>query len=1053
MRNLFRYISFALSVVVSMCFVSCDKEETTSVGGKDTAYFPIGNNIEIHPLGDTLYVSFTSDVNWYVELNSSESDWLDISLNQTSRNTYQKGTTQFIISADTYKGDMGSSDNVATLKFYSNVYKNRELLHTVEISQHAAYIDIENVSGLEGDFEWYAEGSDKSRTYKVTSNIHWECDFLHDDMFTTNVSEGGNLNGETRNITIQANDINLGEMPLSTSLMFKAVKKNGAKKTLMDSEFAGLGLKQDNLVFDAPDAFSDIGELGGYVFSSQTDYSDPDWAEVEVVTETDYNVLWRNVNEGAFMHLGEGDQWFTLVTETIDQEDEVRTDKLRVEVASANPTMEPRAAVIRIESNINNRAYRDIKLTQNPYTWEIEIGELSASETSSTEIKIKTRGPWSIQPPVKEDWWDTDETEWSGEGDKTIVLESHKWNLDTLNNLTTQFLFSNACNDLTASHTLVKNHFRFNIGKNLVNSTVMARSKLAELLKKDAEPYSIQVDCSGPWSCNFIDADGLDSLWVNIDKKSGLDEFINIGASSVNTSDYDRLARIVFTSHIHREAGYTMTDTLSLKQLKHTFSWAPDEWTDEVMNQNCNQPAYIGNGYTFGFTTTFSDVWSLTSDQSWVKFHLNGGQPSETISGDGNSDNEGYVYVTVDNNYNTGSLSRKATVTVCDEFKNEYKSFTITQNPFVFEVGCQNSYEIGPFDTNTYDFNYRITKNAPFKVTVTDSNGLLKQYSGAANGTGNTETFTFAANAVSDVNKGDRTATVKISVDGNSALSKTFTVSQSEYNFQNLSSPSKFDEVNLNMQSIQIDCYADDWAIGSSPSWLSAVRKGKYLQLTPNAVNTSLTASNTGNVVITTPFGGSQKQITLAVEQDKYIFDISPVSLEFEPLDETSVVKTLTVSASAGWSNGQLSRFALNKSADMLKVNVKEKNYQTSPQTETLLITSEHGHSKSVTVTQKQYVFSISEFKDTSISKDGQNITFNNLSCSGDLDVEVKGTGSGWLTIQEKPTKSNGGKLVLNATANTASKATARTASVRLYSKDESKNSTLSKEITITQNK
>lgn len=137
----------------------------------------------------------------------------------------------------------------------------------------------------------------------------------------------------------------------------------------------------------------------------------------------------------------------------------------------------------------------------------------------------------------------------------------------------------------------------------------------------------------------------------------------------------------------------------------------------------------------------------------------------------------------------------------------------------------------------------------------------------------------------------------------------------------------------------------------------------------------------------------------------------------------------------------------------MLKVNVKEKNYQTSPQTETLLITSDHGHSKSVTVTQKQYVFSISEFKDTSISKDGQNITFNNLSCSGDLDVEVKGTGSGWLTIQEKPTKSNGGKLVLNATANTASNATARTASVRLYSKDESKNSTLSKEITITQNK
>ena len=115
MKNLFRYISFAVSVAVSVCVVSCEIDKTTTTPSKDTAYFPIGNNIEIHPLGDTLNLSFTSDVDWYIEVNPSAPSWLDISLGESRSHTNKKGTTQFIIAAQIHKGVKGKAANMAEI--------------------------------------------------------------------------------------------------------------------------------------------------------------------------------------------------------------------------------------------------------------------------------------------------------------------------------------------------------------------------------------------------------------------------------------------------------------------------------------------------------------------------------------------------------------------------------------------------------------------------------------------------------------------------------------------------------------------------------------------------------------------------------------------------------------------------------------------------------------------------------------------------------------------------------------------------------------------------
>lgn len=1040
MNNLLRYISFAASVIAYVCFVSCDTDQTTSIGGKDTAYFPIGNNVEIHPLGDMLNVSFTSGVDWYVEISPKEHPWLDISLTQ---NTYKKGTTQFNISADPYKGVKNDDVNEALMTFYST---SREVLHTVTIHQQPAYIDITQEAGTTGDFEWHSEGTKGSRTYRVSSNIHWTCHFEDDDIFYSSVDSGGNLGGEYKDMVIQAVDVNLGTEPLSTQLTFCAVKKNGNETTVIDEVFRTMQLEQDNLIFDVPSEFPSVGELGNYSLNSNQDYSDPYRVQVDVFTETDYILQWRMEGDDEVKGIYEGEPWFYA-----DYERGYglpRNDVLFVEVPEANPDTVSRVAIIRLVSVLNDRAYREIKVSQNPYTWDITIGELSADEASSTTIQINTQGPWSITKPSNAGWWETDENTWSGEGPKTIEINSTDWNLDTKKSYEATFEISSGCNELTKSLILIKDRFHFDIANNMVNDLETVKSILSELRKKDLTLYPVEVDCSGPWSCKFVDKVGLDSNWVYIDNESGTNE-IKLGAKSVNGSNMDREAKIVFTSHVHKKFGETLTETLTLKQLKHVFGWEVDDWGSEIRNQYLNQPAYVGIGAAFGFSTTFSDEWQMESDQPWVLLNMENSAPNQRLSGNGEGQYEKYVYVTVADNFNTASGNRTATITVYDKFKGDKKSFTISQAPFVFNVSCSSSYNVGPFDADMKTFDVNISKDAPWTVQVTDPGSLLREYTQSGVGTGSNETFTFTTNAVSDINMGDRTATVKISVDG-SNLSKTFKVVQSEYAFRTLSDPTVFHEVDIKAQRILIDCYKDNWEVSSSARWIDAVKDGAYLKLTPKEINTNLSNSNTGEVIITTPFDGNAKAIRLNVEQSNYKFGVSAEKLDFEPLDAATKKQSITVDASAGWDFKKLSEFTASKGNNKIEISVKSENYDTdSSKSETLTVESDHGHTKTVVITQKPYVFSVDEFKDKSITSAEQTISFENLLCTGKLNVKIESKAT-WLTVY---TDMQDGKIVLKATANTDKTATVRTAKVTLSSEHKAHNAKLSKEITITQDK
>ena len=1060
MNNLFRNIASVVSALATVCLVSCQKDTTTTAGGKDTTYFPIGKNIDIHPLGDTLNVSFTCDEDWYVEVIPNDHNWLHLSLKESKQNLNEKGTANFTISAKAYEGVRNDEDNEATVTFYT---KSGKELHSVQVSQPAAYIEIVKTEGTDGDFEWYAEGDIMSRTYMITSNIHWVCDFMTDDIFLTTVNEGGNLKGESKYLTVKAKDINMDDKPHPATLVFRALKKNGDEETVMNSRFTELDLQQDNLVFKpSSNEFDPIGELGNYSFSDtdKAQYYDGEYfAYIEVLTETDYDIQWRMENESDFKEYVYGDTWFQLSSEDIVETGDVLAKRFIAKVSEANPSEDQRAAIIRLVSNKNARAYNDIRLVQDGYTWNVSIeGGLSADISASTTITVDTKGPWQINPEVK-DWWVAETgTKWSGEGYAEIKINSAKWNLLTDEDLSALFEVSSGLNDLDDDITLTKERFHFKIGKNIITGKEV-RDILADLRKKDNAPYEVGVDCSGEWVCRFEDAAGLDSTWVNISAKQGKGEnqSINLGAMSKNSSSFDREAKVIFTSLTHREHGEVLTETLSLKQLKHTFGWGVDDWTEEQITVNTNQPAYIGEGTTFGIPTIFSDDWSLESDASWVKFNMKDQKPSSKISGDGvsngDNDDETYVWVTVDNNFSTDNVARTATVTVRDEFKGEEKSFKITQEPFVFQIDSEASYPVGPFETDNKSFSYRITQNAPWTVQVISGDeSLLNIYTKKGTGTGNIETYTFAAASVPGVNTSDRTATVKMAVTG-STLSKTFTLSQPGYPFEAGTSTSEFPEVDYEEAKIKIDCYNNDWKVNSKPSWIKAEKDGDYVKLTPTAINDDLESDNTGDVVISTPFGGNEQTLKISVKQDKYKFSADKTSLTFETLEDDNDKQEVKITASADWDvdDDDLDSFNASKkiTGNIIEVSVDGDNYQMEDISEEFSVISEHKHQVKISVTQKAYVFSVNNFVDTTVDNKAQTISFNDLKCSGKLEAVVETTAK-WIKVKTQP---ENGTLALSVEANDAKDAKDRSAKITVSSEHVRNNNKLTKEITITQTK
>lgn len=1060
-------------VATCLAVASCEKDSQTQAnnpGSSNQTFIPLDqlNGHKVNPLGDVMTVSFTSAVEWKADVSV---DWLKL-----DRTSAGAGTTNITFTFQPwFDNDSIGKNRKAVVKFRNPL--NNTLLNSVELTQDAGYLRVLNSGGSEVNecsFIWKAD----SQKLLVESNVEWEVNFTDrlgniiadGDMpsFTKDILNGVNNGkpGESSEVTVNlsTNAHNFDTDYNEAHLVFTPVKVDLNAREESKRDYARyISVSQDYLIFVV---------VEGKVSNLSLDDIPEDAFRRDLVLDGFSELGYDFVQTGAVSgddHITTKD--FTLIYEesTVNYNEIKSTDSLLVAkqpgdlkewngrdvrfvtfsstLTKANPECEVKEFEIPLTikgMEDEEGASRKVTLVQNPYVWDMSVGKLLADDNASTMIIINTTGPWTMEVPELSSWWNTENTEWSGVGSKIITFTSSEWNLDLTEDKTAAFRISNTCNSLADDLTLIKEHYHFNIGENLVTEQLTARERLATLLKQNTTSYAVEVDCSGEWKAAYERPD-----WVNIENLDNeTSNFGNstftLGALTMNTEDDDRDAKIVFTSLTHENKGISVTDTLYMTQLKHVFGWEPDEWTEEVRSQNCQQPAYIvGNDtHTFGFKTIFSDTWSLRSNQEWVKFHLgdNANAKSSSLEGDGQDDEESYVYVTVDNNFNTGSSNRTATVTVYDEFKGVSKSFTISQEPFVFNV-TGSSQSIGPLEEKDLSYNVNITEGAPWRVAVTGKTALIASgFQQNWTGKGNAQTLTLRTQKVSKVNQ-SRTATVTISVDG-SSLNKSFTVNQSEYHFDtDKKSLSQFAELNPASQTFTVT--SDGSYEVEKPDWITLQRSGNTYTATATKNTGSVRGGNI-TIRLTDP-AMTSAPIDLQVSQRDFVFSVNATSVSAGVL--SSLSHSVTVSSSGKWtaSSNNTDMVPLtsasgsgNRNGETLKIDVT-KNYSASERNAIITIKSEDtGNTKTISVSQPRYEFSVSGAQTQSVGSGASTFT-RTVTCSDPAKWDVTSSDAVNFSVKKSSDNKSFTVTILSNEGDGKKETAERSATITVKTTDESK--------------
>lgn len=225
-----KYILTLACVALGLTFVACesDVQEHLQNGGKDqNAHQPLGD-MEIHPMGGSVTISFTSAVDWDLTYTCSDNTTLDKILD-TKESTIKwigsAGTTTFTVAVNEYLNADGKVSNEKgeerwlTLKFCDA--DNGELLSEHKISQLQPYLkvnghDVNNTFNLdyadtnkdiiiESNIDWKVslDDSENSFTLKVNdAKVNQPTTYFGDQTLTLEPKDGYNYSTETKNATL-----------------------------------------------------------------------------------------------------------------------------------------------------------------------------------------------------------------------------------------------------------------------------------------------------------------------------------------------------------------------------------------------------------------------------------------------------------------------------------------------------------------------------------------------------------------------------------------------------------------------------------------------------------------------------------------------------------------------------------------------------------------------------------------------------------------------------------------------------------------------------------
>lgn len=1009
--------------VFSAC--SNDKQDVYNNADNGITYLPLPEEMHIHPLGDVINVSYTSDEDWKVRFSDSSQDW--VSMTGSGR----AGTSKLSISVS--PNVQSDNDRDLTISFCST--DGKVVYDEFTIFQNVAILEVNQESF---DLGW--KKPEDNKAFTVTSNIQWRMTLDNASQFAEDTEKVGKLCG-TLDTEFELSDEAVEFTPVENNLdpedrtavfTIKPVKldNDGNEVQLTDTDLVKLtkqvSVSQDYLLFLLNGGRYDItlsgfSELGKDYVEANSESINPeehDFEKTFSITSEEEVAFDQAALAAIGGELVEGNH---TEVELPDGRTAIKTD-YTLYMTKPNPETKDFDYALKFWAVEDNTAFRTVNVKQKPYVFNLQTEDnLSTYINQGNEVKklvVNTTGPWKLdtEKEVWEEWLTIDPI--SGIGTKELTVTSNGRNLK-FEDLEQVLQFSSELHGGAIVEPIEAKQAAFEF-------EVTEDDALHALSRVDTDPYDMRVVSSGPWKLEITDESQSGNDWLGMsvlkdgeteytcDSQESSDTPIIVNAKTKNPyEDKDRIVKVTVysTLHVDGDWGGKNIKTFEVKQEKFNFK-VQNSVADETKFDKTNFAAYKSNSNSVNFYLKCSAKWQIdTGGATWLSF--------DHTSGDGR-----YLTLTMTADTNTGDAQRPATVKIkadVDEdgqYDDREETITVTQDGFVFDV------EYDAFGT----FGALNKTSIPVKITTTAEAGwtiICENWIGANKKTGSSNTdLTFTPEDNPNRSPRNDSAVIRSNVTG-----EEFTIpfSQEAYVFDDkaVTTLSTFDELvsKAKTQEVKVSCTdGGGWTI-EKPSWIKVTSGTSTTDMTKGTGSTTLkltvdedhlsTASDRKDYVkIKSDIGGYVKEVT--VKQRKYTWDVQGMSdLELDPDEDESMPITITSSGkwTAAFDTNVSSDFVTitpasgdgNRSAAVATLKVLE-NFTPDERETELTIASEHSSSasslsKSMKITQGGYIYKV-QVEDMSFdAKDGQQVV-RNLQCSGKLNVS-KPSSASWITKAE----------------------------------------------------
>ena len=1011
--------------VFSAC--SNDKQDVYNNADNGITYLPLPEEMHIHPLGDVINVSYTSDEDWKVRFSDSSQDW--VSMTGSGR----AGTSKLSISVS--PNVQSDNDRDLTISFCST--DGKVVYDEFTIFQNVAILEVNQESF---DLGW--KKPEDNKAFTVTSNIQWRMTLDNASQFAEDTEKVGKLCG-TLDTEFELSDEAVEFTPVENNLdpedrtavfTIKPVKldNDGNEVQLTDTDLVKLtkqvSVSQDYLLFLLNGGRYDItlsgfSELGKDYVDANSESINPeehDFEKTFSITSEEEVAFDQAALAAIGGELVEGNH---TEVELPDGRTGIKTE-YTLYMTQPNPkTDEDLDYALKFWAKEDQDAFRTVNVKQKPYVFDLQTeDDLSSYINQGGEVKkltVNTTGPWKLDTEKEqwEEWLSIEPTSGIGTTELTVTSNGRNLKFDDLKQVL-QFSSELHGGAIAESVEAKQAAFEFEVTED---------DALYALSRVDTDPYDMRVVSSGPWKLEITDESQSGNDWLGMsvlkdgeteytcDSQESSDTPIIVNAKTKNPyEDKDRIVKVTVysTLHVDGDWGGKNIKTFEVKQEKFNFK-VQNSVADETKFDKTNFAAYKSNSNSVNFYLKCSAKWQIdTGGATWLSF--------DHTSGDGR-----YLTLTMTADTNTGDAQRPATVKIkadVDEdgqYDDREETITVTQDGFVFDVDYNAFGTFGALNKTYIPVKITTTAEAGWTITCDDWIGANKK-----TGSSTTTDLTFTPKDNPNRSPRNDSAVIRSNVTGESF---TIPFSQEAYVFDDkaVTTLSTFDELvsKAKTQNVTVSCTdGGGWTI-EKPSWIKVtsgtsttdMTKGTgstTLKLTVDENHLSTASDRTDYVKIKSDIGGYEKKVT--VKQRKYTWDVLGMGdLELDPDEDESMM--ITVTSSGKWTaafdtNGSSDFVTItpasgdgNRAAAVATLKVLE-NFTPDKRETELTIASEHSVSasnlsKTMKITQGGYIYKV-EVEDMNFdAKDGQQVV-RNLQCSGKLKVS-KPTGASWITKAE----------------------------------------------------